>query len=610
MIRKFPLLLFPLFFAGSLLAQKNFSRVKVNQHFIDNRSPKEDFSVSVHLKNETEVNSFFKTHKARLRVKGTDFKIIATKESEGGKHYLLTQAINNIPVYRSEIKVNTDKSGKVNSIFDNSFESVEIPETSHFPDSVTVENHLKTKYKSFEWRHERMYFFDGNDYIPIIKAVIMDLSKDISKEELYDERLNLVYEQVLTRFNTQTVKDTTADGYVFLPSPLTTAHVTYGGQYKDFNDSDIVELNAQRYKVTLNLRLENDTFRLVNDYVKITEFSDPIKKPVYSKTPIFDYTRNKSGFEDVNAFYHITQMHKYLETLGYGNLIKYQIQVDTHARSGEDNSSFDPYSTIPRLYFGIGGVDDAEDGHVIVHEYTHAIFNSASPNTSNGSERLTIEEATCDYFAISYARAHDSYLWNFIFPWDGHNEYWSGRMATTTKNYKQTTFFGVYTDADLWTATLMEIWEDLGKEVSDKIILQSLFGYVSNMKMPQAARLIIKADSTLYGGQHYHQIFKRFADRAILQYPLGINESTTNTDDYITIRNTAAFASQNEAIYISVLLPENFTVCIFNLNGQKVFEQTFMQRQEAQIKPDLQAGVYLLNIRTGNRNRTVKIVRY
>ena len=97
----------------------------------------------------------------------------------------------------------------------------------------------------------------------------------------------------------------------------------------------------------------------------------------------------------------------------------------------------------PTLHaFGEGGVDDAEDGDVIIHELGHAISHMRA-NSNSGTERSTYDEALGDYFAERYGRLL-GITSNRVFDWDGNNTFWSGRsvsydgVKTTTTWYLET----------------------------------------------------------------------------------------------------------------------------------------------------------------------------
>ena len=68
-----------------------------------------------------------------------------------------------------------------------------------------------------------------------------------------------------------------------------------------------------------------------------------------------------------------------------------------------DQSVFIGNSGNSYLLFGEGGVDDAEDADVIIHEYAHAISYAASPETNSGTERRGLDEGLGDYFAAIYS---------------------------------------------------------------------------------------------------------------------------------------------------------------------------------------------------------------
>jgi hypothetical protein len=205
-----------------------------------------------------------------------------------------------------------------------------------------------------------------------------------------------------------------------------------------------------------------------------------------------------------------------MQSLGFMNLVNYPIEVDPHALNGADNSMFSGN----QLYFGDGGVDDAEDADVIIHEYGHAITASAAPNTWDGFERKALDEGIGDYLATSYGRSINPFNWEDMFSWDGHNEFWLGRTVVTSKTYPDDLGFSTHSAGEIWSATLMQIWDAIGKEATDKNLLQSLYSYASNMSMTDAAYLFLDADSLLYGGTNYFICYYWFEQRGILPpYP-------------------------------------------------------------------------------------------
>jgi zinc metalloprotease ZmpB len=88
-----------------------------------------------------------------------------------------------------------------------------------------------------------------------------------------------------------------------------------------------------------------------------------------------------------------------------------------------------------------GGVDDAEDADVILHEYGHALLEASAPGLLlNGGEGRAIHEGWSDYWAASYRRYlhQEGYVpggdWRRLFVWDSGwtcdcTTYWSGRVV-------------------------------------------------------------------------------------------------------------------------------------------------------------------------------------
>lgn len=410
----------------------------------------------------------------------------------------------------------------------------------------------------------------------------------------YFQFVNLHSNETLVReisINKNLLPDSLALISIFLPDPLTSAQQNYGAPYSDQNDTDVPQLLNEIVQVNYPVFFDNDTFRLQNDLVIITDHSSPSVVPAFSLTPNFQFTRSQDGFEDVNVFYHLTEYQLYLRSLGFTTLVNYAIPADAHGLNGADNSNFNPGSTPPRLTFGEGGVDDGEDADVIIHEFSHAISHSAAPLTTTGTERMAIEEGNGDFLAASYSKAIDSYNWEQVYSWDGHNEFWNGRMVQSSKLYPMDLSGNFYQDAEIWSSTLMQIRDAIGKEVSEQILFESMFNYVPNMTMTMAAQLFIQADSLLNGGNHYSPICYYFSTRGIIpNCSVGWDES--DHPEEITLTPLGA----NE--YLISGWKENYSIALLNTLGQEINSfrlQPGAGAARLQLFPE-SGGIYFLRV--------------
>jgi len=124
--------------------------------------------------------------------------------------------------------------------------------------------------------------------------------------------------------------------------------------------------------------------------------------PAYSATGRYDYNRHDDQFEQVMAYFWVNQAQEYIQSLGFGSTLRpvvkqsFAVKIDQY---GGDNSyqTDKPY----RVRLGKGGVDDAEDAEVIVHEYGHAVHASQVPGYGTSEEAGAIGEAWGDYLAVS-----------------------------------------------------------------------------------------------------------------------------------------------------------------------------------------------------------------
>lgn len=290
-------------------------------------------------------------------------------------------------------------------------------------------------------------------------------------------------------------------GATFDPDPLTTAEVSYGGNYTDNSDADTAELNAERVSHTLrDLTYSGGVYSLVGPYCKLLDFESPSGAPVTSSDPNgFVFTRSQQGFEDVNVYYHIDNSQRHIQSLGFFDIQNGQIGCDPHGLSGQDNSHYLPASN--RIAYGEGGVDDAEDADVIIHEYGHAIQHDIVSNWGGGEEGA-MGEGFGDYWAGSHSASVSSFRENWVFNWDGHNSFWDGRILNSTMHYPDDMSGSVHSDGQIWSAPLFQSWHEIGREVMDRLVLKNHFYLGGSATMVQGAAAVMQADLDLYDGFH------------------------------------------------------------------------------------------------------------
>ena len=288
-------------------------------------------------------------------------------------------------------------------------------------------------------------------------------------------------------------------GYVFKPDPLTTAHANYGDYgFMDYGDSATYQLNLQRKDVPLlDLKYENGKYYLEDPFnVIITNFGGYQDPRYNSSDGYFYHTRYDQVFEAVCAFYHIRAYQDYLRQIGFG-FATGKVYVDPHA-TYDDQSWYGYINDEDRIYLGEGGVDDAEDADVIIHEFGHCLQRRLMGGFNyNFPESGALSEGYADYLAGSYsviAANYDQYKKDSVFNWDGHNEFWSGRILNSTKHYPEDMTGDPHKDGEIFSACLWQIWNQYGYEVTDKLALYSLWWLWPSANFKWAAKKILEAD--------------------------------------------------------------------------------------------------------------------
>lgn len=291
----------------------------------------------------------------------------------------------------------------------------------------------------------------------------------------------------------------TGDGDVFDPDPLSSAQAAYTDPgYSDNNDADSPELLAEIFNRPLLDITENaGTFSLVGPYAALTDAESPFFGDFSQNSSSFNFTRTESGFEAANTYYHIDTYMRYMnETLGI-NVAPFQysggVRFDPHGLNGSDNSH---YTGAGLVAFGEGGVDDAEDADVVIHELGHGIHDWV---TNGGLSQVNgLSEGTGDYFAQSYSRALGQWTeadaaYHWVFDWDGHNPFWGGRTTNYGATYPDGLVGQIHTDGQIWATCNMRVWDAIGRENADKAMLEGLAMTNGSSNQDDAANAVYQA---------------------------------------------------------------------------------------------------------------------
>jgi hypothetical protein len=301
-----------------------------------------------------------------------------------------------------------------------------------------------------------------------------------------------------------------AAGQAFLPNPLASAGASYNDPgFVDGGDADTPQLTGELAAVTLrDVTFGGADYSLLGPYASCLDWDAPAGTCPIEATADFGYgSRSDDRFEAVNVYLHIDEFLRYVnEELGLP-VLPFQyvggVRYDPRGFNGADNSSYS--SGTGRLRFGEGGVDDAEDSDVVIHELGHGIHDWV---TNGGLSQVQgLSEGLGDYFAVSWMRSFG--LWapsdpeyNWVFGWDGHNPFWPGRVTnwTDTRHYPEDLVGQVHTDGQFWSSANADVWDAIGREATDEAVIEGISMTTGSSSQAVAAQAVIQAAAELgYG---------------------------------------------------------------------------------------------------------------
>jgi len=304
-------------------------------------------------------------------------------------------------------------------------------------------------------------------------------------------------------------KQVTGTGLVFDPNPIATSG---NSRLRDEEDANYPELAAEERQVTLEA-LDGDGV-LRGQYAVVRAGKGPDAR---EETEAYAYTRDDTRFEQVMAYYHIDHTMRYVASLGFADIVStpQEVKVDQFAY---DNSYYNTANK--RISLGRGGVDDAEDADVIVHEFGHAIQDRQVPGFGIGHDAGSMGEGFGDYLAVTMHYDHVKRDWRpLVAMWDAtsyddHDPAYLRRVDLNLR-YPQDQTGYIHHDGQIWSRLLWDIREFEGAEVADTIILEAHTFLTPTASFQDGAEALFAADYALYGGAHIWDIAGFLSDRGL-----------------------------------------------------------------------------------------------
>jgi zinc metalloprotease ZmpB len=280
---------------------------------------------------------------------------------------------------------------------------------------------------------------------------------------------------------------------------------------------------------TVQLRNLDGTGHLDGRWVNVRSSTGP---EAYSPTNTFTFTRDDDRFEQVMAYFWVNQAQEYLQSLGFGTTlppVNAKSQAVRLNQYGVDNSFFTDHPT-NYIRLGKGGVDDAEDGEVIVHEYGHAVHDSQVPGFGSSLDAGSIGEAFGDYLSVTVGLdAAAQYGWAVKAPEPCVADWDSTSYTSTTPHclrrldtdlVLEDRIGEVHFDGMIWSAALWDIrqrYVALGFSTRDwdRTLIDSQFDYAPDTSFSDAAHATYEKALAMQGPAAAAAVKDAFADRHI-----------------------------------------------------------------------------------------------
>lgn len=462
----------------------------------------------------------------KIRPDLSQLKFDKVKQSILGSHVLYQQYYTGKPISGAWIRVDIDKEGRVYNI-----NSDLVPEPAMAKArKAEARRATATPARQLSEREAKTRAIEAAGAGP------NDLVKVISSEEVYYPRDGvpiLTWKIIVKTAPTKSRTRRPAEWKMYIDAETGEIIEKHNllkfidGKGRVFDPNPVVTLNDTSLKDKSQIPDKAYSEVVLRDLKKTGFLEGPFvttkttRKRVQRKNFDFRCKRKDRAFKEVMAYFHIDRIQRHLQELGFDNVLNRPIPVNIDGQR-DDNSH---YSTSDRdLTFGTGGVDDAEDAEIILHEYGHAIQDDQVPGFGASEEGGAMGEGFGDFLAASFfsdVKANE--LKSTLGNWDATA--YSGdeppylRRLDSNKKYPKDLDGEVHDDGEIWSACLWQLRAELGRKKVERLVIAHHFLLSRNAGFEDGANAMITADKKLNKGANEKVIRNVFVRRGILPNP-------------------------------------------------------------------------------------------
>lgn len=452
-----------------------------------------NLSTPVHGASEASARSFLVGNAPLFKMSGDTADLVLSRsfDSPVGEHFVFEQRYHGIPVYGAQVSIHFDKAGEIITV-----------NNSYQPDIAIKSVTPRVGRASAAFRAVNLL----PDSMP------SQLAADLTVFP-FNDSFSLAWRIVLSSGGpTWEIFIDARDGKALGQPRDINRYVNGTGQVYNVNAVVATHDNSLRDNADAASAVPASAYTIVilqgllgNGHLDGTyASSSKSKKQVFDAGNIFIFDRSSDGFSETMGYYFIDYAERYIQSLGFNNVNNRQ-QVFAVNRLKIDNSFYSPSST--EISLGLGGVDDAEDAEVILHEYGHSIQDNQVPNFGSSLEAGSMGEGFGDYWGASVgAQFSGGFQDVCLAEWDATSYSSSNppclRRLDGTKHYPEDLAGEVHDDGEIWSAALWQIRGAIGATNSDRVVIASHFLLSPTASFNQGANALVMAGISLGFGNH------------------------------------------------------------------------------------------------------------